>query len=591
MKIPPFSGPVKAPARLSFVTLAATLAAAFFAALVAVATFDLHPHLEPTRFEVAALVTQLALLYVLPFLVVGWVGAGLSRWLGRPQWIGGLVLLFFLGPIGWAVVQGVSARARSADGSPTDRPAELRPAGFRPGPQTGSTVEPADPDPPPVILLVVDGLDPALLRDLVRAGDLPNFERLLAEGTWGPLTSLEPTLSPLLWTSLATGRLPRDHGIHHFVRHQVPGLSAPLDHFPPRTGLTHHLVPWLESLGWTGWRAVPYTSPARRRRALWEIVGEYWPVGIYRWLVTWPAEPVEGFLVAGGLWASPHRGFETGQEANEADNEGEDRSRAEGMGWHPESQGWLDEMERRSDRPLERGWTWPPELIDELAPLREPVRRRELKPYLTPRTPVDLRQPDQRFIARSLRDPTLRDLMRLTRRHHPKFLAAAFYSVDAFGHRFVGQQQEGGPYAPALAERYRYTDRMLGRFRAQLDAIYGRPLHLLVVSDHGWDFVAGHHFAAPDGVVIAHGPAFDPERRIPGASLLDIAPLVLRLLGLPVADDMPGSDTHRFLLGASAAPEQQRIATWERGDRVGDDTIEALDERQRRELRSLGYLP
>ena len=567
------------------VTLVATSAAAIFAVVVAFATFGLHPHLEPGAFELAALVIQLTLLYVLPFLAVGWIGDGLLRWIGRPRWVGGLAGLLFLLPIGWALVSGASGPGSDRGEAANDR-RDIRPLEAQQG-----ILEPADPDPPPVILLVVDGLDPALLRDLVRAGDLPNFERLLDEGTWGPLTSLEPTLSPLLWTSLATGRLPRDHGIHHFVRHQVPGLSAPLDHFPPRTGLTHHLAPWLESLGWTGWRAVPYASPARRCRALWEIVGDYWSVGIYRWLVTWPAEPVEGFLVAGGLWASPHRGFETGQEANEADHEGEDGSRAEGMGWHPESQGWLDEMERRSDRPLEQGWTWPPELVDELAPLRDPIRRRELRPYLTPRTPVDLRQPDQRFIARSLRDPALRDLVRLTRRHRPKFLAAAFYSVDAFGHRFVGQQQEGGPYAPALAERYRYTDRMLGRFRAQLDAIYGRPLHLLVVSDHGWDFAAGHHFAAPDGVVIAHGPAFDPERRIPGASLLDIAPLVLRLLGLPVADDMPGSDTHRFLLGASAAPEQQRIATWERGDRVGDDTVEALDERQRRELRSLGYLP
>src|SRR6185295_17661328 len=66
---------------------------------------------------------------------------------------------------------------------------------------------------PRVLLLGVDGADPAILERLIGAGKLPTFGRLRREGAFGPLRSREPLLSPVLWTTIATGRTPQDHGV------------------------------------------------------------------------------------------------------------------------------------------------------------------------------------------------------------------------------------------------------------------------------------------------------------------------------------------------------------------------------------------
>src|SRR6266446_4984205 len=72
-------------------------------------------------------------------------------------------------------------------------------------------------DGPRVLLIGLDGADMRLVDRLVGEGKLPTFARLKREGAWGPLRSVEPLLSPLVWTSIATGRRPQDHGVFDFV--------------------------------------------------------------------------------------------------------------------------------------------------------------------------------------------------------------------------------------------------------------------------------------------------------------------------------------------------------------------------------------
>ena len=48
-------------------------------------------------------------------------------------------------------------------------------------------------------------------------GKLPNFARLRQEGAYGRLQSSPPLLSPVIWTTIATGKTPDQHGIGHFV--------------------------------------------------------------------------------------------------------------------------------------------------------------------------------------------------------------------------------------------------------------------------------------------------------------------------------------------------------------------------------------
>mgnify|MGYP002622685630 CR=1 FL=1 len=68
-----------------------------------------------------------------------------------------------------------------------------------------------------VILLGFDSCDPDLVEELIRAGKLPNFARMRREGAHGELRSLTPLLSPVIWTTVATGMAPERHGILDFV--------------------------------------------------------------------------------------------------------------------------------------------------------------------------------------------------------------------------------------------------------------------------------------------------------------------------------------------------------------------------------------
>lgn len=68
-----------------------------------------------------------------------------------------------------------------------------------------------------VILLGIDGLERTLLDELITAGHLPHFRRAIEMGTIGPLRTIIPYYSPVVWTSVATGKRPSKHGVTGFV--------------------------------------------------------------------------------------------------------------------------------------------------------------------------------------------------------------------------------------------------------------------------------------------------------------------------------------------------------------------------------------
>src|SRR5262245_58894835 len=68
-----------------------------------------------------------------------------------------------------------------------------------------------------VLVLGLDGMEPSVVDQLIDEGALPNFKRLCDGGTSGLLRSSKPLLSPIIWTTIATGKPPDAHGIGHFV--------------------------------------------------------------------------------------------------------------------------------------------------------------------------------------------------------------------------------------------------------------------------------------------------------------------------------------------------------------------------------------
>jgi hypothetical protein len=124
----------------------------------------------------------------------------------------------------------------------------------------------------PMILFGVDGLEWDVMNPLLDDGKLPNIARLMERGTFGYLASMRPTYSPVIWTSIATGKVPQDHGIRGYV------------YKTKRQGRIESRY---------------YTSGHRGTKAFWNILGDYGlRVHCIGWWITYPAEPINGVMIS-----------------------------------------------------------------------------------------------------------------------------------------------------------------------------------------------------------------------------------------------------------------------------------------------------
>ncbi|MBC8276339.1 MAG: alkaline phosphatase family protein [Chloroflexi bacterium] len=110
--------------------------------------------------------------------------------------------------------------------------------------------------------LLVIGLDGAtwdLAKPWVQTGQLPTLSHLMAEGIWGELESTIPYVTPVAWSSFATGKNPGKHGIYGFLNtenYQTKGITS---HDLQATAFWH----WLSENGQqVGLVNIPLTYPA-----------------------------------------------------------------------------------------------------------------------------------------------------------------------------------------------------------------------------------------------------------------------------------------------------------------------------------------
>ncbi len=71
-----------------------------------------------------------------------------------------------------------------------------------------------------VLVVGLDGADFGMVSRLASEGKLPNLQRLIDEGSFGPLKSTMPPVTPCAWTSFATGKDPSKHGLFDFKLHE-----------------------------------------------------------------------------------------------------------------------------------------------------------------------------------------------------------------------------------------------------------------------------------------------------------------------------------------------------------------------------------
>src|SRR5438270_8841689 len=121
-----------------------------------------------------------------------------------------------------------------------------------------------------LIFLGLDGLDPALAERYMAEGKLPNLRKLREEGDFQRLRTTFPALSPVAWSTFATGVNPARHNIFDFLNRDlktyVPELSSSKVRPPQRV------------LRLGRWR-IPLSRPSvemrRKGEPFWKILGRH----------------------------------------------------------------------------------------------------------------------------------------------------------------------------------------------------------------------------------------------------------------------------------------------------------------------------
>jgi predicted AlkP superfamily phosphohydrolase/phosphomutase len=136
-----------------------------------------------------------------------------------------------------------------------------------------------------VLVIGLDGLDPALAAPLLEAGQLPALAQLRKGGGYSAVQTTTPAQTPVAWSTFATGTNPGGHGIFDFIRRD-PRTYRPDLSFNRYEQKNAFLPPKVVNL--------------RRGTAVWEILAAAGvPSTILRCPCTYPPDSMRGRMLAG----------------------------------------------------------------------------------------------------------------------------------------------------------------------------------------------------------------------------------------------------------------------------------------------------
>jgi predicted AlkP superfamily phosphohydrolase/phosphomutase len=347
-----------------------------------------------------------------------------------------------------------------------------------------------------LLLIGWDGADWNHINPLLERGLLPNLAQLIRDGVSGNLATLGPMLSPMLWNSVATGKYAYKHGIH--------GFTEPDRH---------------------NGGARPYSSYARKTKAIWNILSQQGlKSNVINWWASHPAEPIDGCVVS-NLFA----GVKPGPRGPIVPD------------------GCIHPADRA--RTLGRCKVYPQELTSEqicaFIPHADRINQDE-DPRLETFAKVFTETLTTHALATAVMELEPWD-----------FMAAYYTCHDHFSHAFMTYHPPRLPWVPeddydifkdVIANAYRFSDMMLGR----LLEFCNEDTTVILCSDHGFESGALRMRGTPRepagpaaahrrfGVFIAKGPGIKSGATVYGASLIDLCPTMLTVLGMPIGEDMDG---------------------------------------------------
>ncbi len=141
-----------------------------------------------------------------------------------------------------------------------------------------------------LIVIGFDGQDPKLTEEFMKRGLLPNMKKLAEQGSYQKLGTTYPSISPVAWSTFATGTNPARHNIFDFLdrdrKTYLPLLSST------------HIGTVERSIKIGGYR-IPLNKPEvrllRKSKPFWSILGEHniWST-VLRVPITFPPDKFYG---------------------------------------------------------------------------------------------------------------------------------------------------------------------------------------------------------------------------------------------------------------------------------------------------------
>jgi hypothetical protein len=434
---------------------------------------------------------------------------------------------------------------------------------------------------PPLLVFGIDGADWRYIEPLLARGELPHLAELRRRGAFGPLRTLRPCLSPAVWTTVATGRLPQEHGIQGFTRARLRGVDDTLPQLLPVKAAGYKRLSAL--LVKTGLRFEGSNSSVDRRvPAYWNVATQARsPVAVVGWYATFPAESVHGYLMSS-------RFFELAERLTP-------ESRHQQRLTYPATLfGWaLPQIRRSGELSLPEVREFIP---DATAAQVEKLRtERSLGDVGYELSQALCEHETKRRVSLGLLERARGEL------HGPIDLLVIFRGVDWLSHAALRYSELVEDHLDATADEIRRFGSIVGVMYRRLDRTLGElqekvgEANVVVLSDHGFVVEPGpmysHIATGPDGVFLAAGPAFAPGA-VQELGVEDVLPILLRARGLPMTPDLARRVNERVFkrefLSANPVQQVPHYGPWRSAAEVGRS--DADEGAMREHLRALGYV-
>ncbi len=368
-----------------------------------------------------------------------------------------------------------------------------------------------------VLLIGWDAADWKVITPLIERGKMPHLLELVERGVKGNIATLHPALSPMLWTSIATGKRPHKHGIYGFYEPTPDGMAVQ-----------------------------PISNLSRKTKAIWNILNQ---CGLRSNVVGWwpshPAEPINGVMVSDLYHKNTIQSGLPKQVPSGS--------------IYPETK--LDEL---SELRFDLNELYVEDMLN-FIPLAKEIEQQNDKRLVTC-AKVVAECTTVHSAATHLMETSPWD-----------FMAVYYDAIDHFSHSFMRfhpprrdfiPQRDFDLFKDVVTAAYIYHDMMLGR----LVQLAGPETTIVLVSDHGFHpdhlrptFIplepAGPAIEHRDlGIFVMAGPGVVQDELVFGSSLLDITPTILAHVGLPVGQDMDGRVIHEVFQDIVDVPT---IPSWD----------------------------